>query len=314
MRDHNKFISLDNNSWYSLEDEALYCGWNAGFFSNCSITLRSLIELFNRGISPKKIDFSNSFQSYKTKDQLDQSLDLFPFYFSVDINRKIPVNCKIRKPLTHGVYKNLDYNSFNPFFHRYFGLSDHILKIQNMLVEKYKFDPTKTIAVVYRGTDKYQEVMLASPQLYLDKAEALLKQNTNFKILIQTDQKQVRDLFVNHFKEKCLTFEEMSVTEGSTGLHLLDENCLGLNKFEFGKMILAVTHIISKCQIVVNHTGNMALWTCLFRGSANNMLQFDRKGNFVSGAYWIQYYPELFLDGLKILYSQLADLSGAEKH
>ncbi|WP_156815457.1 hypothetical protein [Pseudanabaena sp. PCC 6802] len=190
---------------------------------------------------------------------------------------------------------------------KYFNLSSHILDIQSALIEKYKFDPAKIIAVVYRGTDKYQEVNLANPQLYLNKAEAILKQNTGFKVLIQTDQKQVRDLFIDRFGEQCLFFEEMSVTEGKIGLHLLDEDCLGLNKFEFGKTILAVTHLIAKCKFIVNHTGNMALWICLFRGNARNMFQFDRKGNFVSRFYWIKYYPELFVDGLRIFYSSLTD-------
>jgi hypothetical protein len=179
--------------------------------------------------------------------------------------------------------------------------------MQSALIAKYKFDPAKIIAVVYRGTDKYQEVKLASPQLYLNKAKALLQENPDFKVLIQTDQKQVRDLFLDRLGNQCLSFEEMSVTEGKVGLHLLDEDCLCLNKFEFGKTILAVTHLIAKCKFIVNHTGNMALWICLFRGSASNMFQFDRKGNFVSTFYWIKYYPELFVDRLKIFHSTLTD-------
>jgi hypothetical protein len=303
MNVSNNFINLSNNSFFNLENETLYCGWNAGFFSNCTIALRSLIDLLNRGITPRKVDFSSGFQNYKTKDQIDEKVDLYPYYFSIDTEQKIPISRTFYKPFTHGIYKNLDYDSFTPFLQKYFELSNHILDIQNMLVEKYKFDPMKTISVVYRGTDKHQEVKLASPQLYLVKAEALLKQNSDFKILIQTDQKQVRDLFLHHFKEQCVSFEEMCVTEGKIVPHLLDENSLGLNRFEFGKMVLAVTHLISKCKFIVNHTGNMALWTCLFRGNATNMFQFDRKGNLVSSFYWIRYYPELFFDGLRVIYS-----------
>jgi hypothetical protein len=307
MQPRTNSISLSNDCYFNIESDTLYCGWNAGFFSNCSIALRSLIDLFHQDMTPNKIDFSNSFLSYKTKEQIKENLDLFPYYFSIDDRYAIPHNKKIYKPLTHGIYKNLGYASLNPFMQKYFNLSSHILNIQSALIEKYKFDPAKIIAVVYRGTDKYQEVKLASPQLYLSKAEALLRQNTDFKVLIQTDQKQVRDLFIDRFKGQCLSFEEMAVTEGKVGLHLLDEDYLRLNKFEFGKTILAVTHLIAKCKFIVNHTGNMALWICLFRGNASNMLQFDRKGNLVSGFHWIRYYPELFVDGLKIFYSSLAN-------
>lgn len=279
---------LKHKNFFIKENETLYCGWNHGFFSNCSVTFWSLIELFNQGIVTKKIDFSRSFLSYKTPAQQQGQIDLYPFYFRTDIAKEIRIDKIISKPYQHGIYKNLDFNSYNLFMEKYWNLSDSILEIQNMLIEKYKIDFSKTLAVIYRGTDKDKEVKLADPKLYLRKAEEILNQNTDFRILIQTDQKQVRDLFINHFNDRCFFLEEMPVNDGEKALHNLDEKILKTNKCEFGKMVLAVTHLISKCNFIVNHTGNMALWICLFRGNSDNMFQFDREGNLVTSWYLIK--------------------------
>lgn len=36
---------------------------------------------------------------------------------------------------------------------------------------------------------------------------------------------------------------------------------------------------VSECSYVVNHTGNCGLWMNLYRGSVNNVFQFDEFGN-----------------------------------
>jgi hypothetical protein len=75
----------------------------------------------------------------------------------------------------------------------------------------------------------------------------------------------------------------MPVTDSSIGIHLLQgEENLNMNRFEYGKMVLAVTHLISKCNLIVNHTGNMASWVCLFRGNVDGVFQFDSEGNLTT--------------------------------
>lgn len=273
-------------SFFTQENSTLHCCWNSGFFSNCSVTLWGLIDLFNRGIIPESISFSKSFQDYRTDEQIQQQTDLYPFYFKTDSTQAIKLNKKVLKPNHHDAYRILDFGSYNLFLQKYFNLSDSLLEYYNFLIQKYRIIPEKTIAVIYRGTDKYKEVKLAEPELYLKKAEAVLKQNPDFRVLIQTDQEQVRDLFVNRFRDKCFFIEEMPVTKSQEVLHKADPNFLGMNKFEFGQVLLAVTYLLSKCEFIVNHTGNMAFWICLFRGNSNRVFQFDNEGALMPNSYF----------------------------
>jgi hypothetical protein len=47
-------------------------------------------------------------------------------------------------------------------------------------------------------------------------------------------------------------------------------------------LLIAVNHLLAQCDLVVNHTGNMALWLCLFRGHARGVWQFDDEGRAVN--------------------------------
>lgn len=177
----------------------------------------------------------------------------------------------------HGVYRNYDFDSYNSFIQRYFNLNESILEIQSRLIRKYGINLEKTVAVCYRGTDKFVEVKLSDPRNYVACAENLLRQIPGARILIQTDQKQVRDLFTGYFGDNCFYLEEMPVNEGNVAVHNILKQ-LQISAFDFGKMVLATTYLLSRCRVVVNHTGNVAAWICLFRGNAESIVQFDKEG------------------------------------
>lgn len=283
-------IKLKWGAIYNQENETLYCGHNEGFFSNCTTTLWNLTALYKQNITPRNINFSRDFSNYKTPEQNQNQVDMYPFYFNLCNSKEIKFRTFwIRHADQHYIYRFLDFGFYNQLIAKYFNLSQPILEMVDSLVEKYNVNPAKTIAVYYRGTDKYLECSLADPNLCLKQAEKILKRHPAFKILIQTDQKQVRDLFINYFGDRCLFFEELPVTEGREGMHKMDSNALGMNKFEYGKAILAVIYLISRCRFVINHSGNMAFWVCLFRGNAKNVDQFDANGDLVTNLSLIKH-------------------------
>lgn len=171
-----KFSDRHNRrSFYSRIDQTLYAIHNAGFCSNLTITLQCIVDLLNQGIIPKEINFSNSFKDYKTPEQLQQKSDVYPCYFKMDraqdlaIQEELKKNKKILILSHHGIYSNYNYEDYNFIIKKYFNLNEDILEIENNLKLKYNFEGSKTIAVVYRGTDKFHEVKLAEPNLYLKK-------------------------------------------------------------------------------------------------------------------------------------------------
>lgn len=104
---------------------------------------------------------------------------------------------------------------------------------------------------------------------YLLEAEDLLAQNPGMRVLVQTDQKQVRDHLLEALGAKAFALDELPVTEGNTAIHL----CLEHGKQAFADHLLAVNLIMAKSQWVITHTGNVAFWTVLFRGHSDRVVQ-----------------------------------------
>jgi hypothetical protein len=264
------------------QTSVLYCGHNAGFFSNCSVVLWNLADIQRKQLPlPQRIDFSRAFSSYRNATQREQGTDLYPLFFAADARVTLPAGPALPDVKHHGLYRWLDYKTYTPWMQRYFAPSPHVQAIAAQLMQKYGIDLAKTIAVVYRGTDKGIEVRLASPAAYLEQARKLLRRHPGYRLLIQTDELAVRTMFTQTLGPDCFFIAEMPVSGGGAVVHDLDDQALSMDRSEFGCTLIAVTHLISQCALIVNHTGNMALWICLYRGHAGGLVQFDEAGSLV---------------------------------
>ncbi len=260
------------------ESGVLYTITNTGLFSNCTHALCCLIDLAALGYFPRRIDFSRSFLAYRDNEE---PTDLYPALFrtSDDAVARLASACahsrSLKCPDHHGIYSIYPYGQFNLFMDAYFRPSYEIERLANALQEKYRIDCSNTLAVVYRGSDKGTELKLASPSQYVQAASAVM--GGRGRVLIQTDQAQAKALLLGQIPG-AFAIEEMPTTGGAKALHLLDSQTLGARKEDFARTLLAVTLLISRCDGIVNHCGNMAAWICLFRGHARGVVQFDRHG------------------------------------
>jgi len=73
----------------------------------------------------------------------------------------------------------------------------------------------------------------------------------------------------------------MPVSRHGVVVHERDDASLQRDRGEFGGMLVAVTELLSRAAFVVNHTGNLALWVCLWRGHSRGVVQFDSTGGLV---------------------------------
>ncbi len=295
-------IQFQHNCSYSSALQILYCGWNCGFFSNCSVTLSYLINLYLQNIAPCKIDFSRGFSYFKTPTQIEKQEDTFKDYFTINSEVNINLGSKVLVPNHHGIYNRIDFSQYNPFIQKYFSLSPAIVELKGWLIDKYQVCLSKTLVVFYRGTDKDKEVHVAPYEMFIQEAEKILQKYPDFRVLIQTDQSQVRLAFKRHFADKCFYFEELPVTSGKLVMHKCDLQQLEMDKFEFGRRLLAVTHLISTCHTIITHTGNMGLWVCLFRGNSHRVIQqFQEFGMLSPSMYSLitSYYVKRLLRRLK---------------
>jgi hypothetical protein len=140
-----------------------------------------------------------------------------------------------------------------------------------------------TLAVYYRGTDKSQEVQLASAGDYIAAIESIDEHSVaKLDLLIQTDQAQVLEAFVARFGARVRVFDSIPTTRGSVGIHDLDfVNDLKLSRERFAVELLAAVYVISQCAVVMTTTSNVALWIALYRGNARDLYQFNAEGKLV---------------------------------
>lgn len=287
-------IELEHGNGYSPESGTLRCGWNAGFFSNCTVTLWSLLALLRARRPVKRIDFSQAFSRYRDPAPLAGQTDLYPFFFTTRpadaaALQSAPIlgwglgeRGYQRHPDHHSVYRFLNYRVYRPYVRAYFEPSAEVKSILAGWERKYHLSYGRLVAVCYRGTDKWKEVALADPSRYLEATRRLLAREKEFKVLIQTDQASVRKAFQDEFGSRCLCFEEMPASEDGISLDRKPGTMMDGSRVRWAQALLAATIAVSRCRLIVNHTGNMALWICLFRGNADGMLQFAADGGQIA--------------------------------
>ena len=274
-------IALSWRGQYDTQTRTLHCGHSAGFFSSCCVTLWTLQEVPRAGQPmPERIDFSASFAFFRNSEQQQGKADLYPLFFRPGPAPAFPSD--FPRIDHHGIYRFLDYARINVAMARYFRPSDEAERRRDELARTYRIDPATTLAVIYRGTDKGTEVRVASPEAYLAQARKLLVRNPGFRVWIQTDEPAVRSMFCRAFGERCFYLDEMPVSSDGRVVHEQEDSTLNMDRSEFGVLLVAVTSLLAQCAIVVNHTGNMALWVCLFRGHAHGVWQFDDEGRVVN--------------------------------
>jgi hypothetical protein len=256
------------------EINELYCLWNCGFYSNEFQVFNSLLVLLKHGIIPERIDYSLGYRHFKK----DPNQDIYSDFHKID--DKIDLDLFVDIPLPDSNKCQFDlyrFDVYNKIKDRFFGPSDLILERKNILIDKYKFDPQKTISVLYRGTDKSTELQLGSPTEYLKVVKNILKDNPNFKVLLQTDQTQVIQYFYDQLGDILITFEETPSTASNKVIWSLMEQS-GKDSIDWSQWFDAALRCVSECKYLVNHTGNVAFFANLYRGNVDKVYQFNENG------------------------------------
>lgn len=264
------------------EASTLECLWNQGFYSNMSQTFGSLIILLRHGIIPDRISYEHGFIHFKT----EPGEDIFPhFHLPAKADVKAPASINIHIPhsnKTRGELGKYQFEHYNSVIEKYFSPSSAVLEKQRKLQEKYQIDPAKTIAILYRGTDKKTEVDLANPDQYLEVVKRILKAHPDFRVLIQTDEGEVMRYWKAQLGECSFSFDETPTTDENRVIWSLMARDQKSNILEWSQWFDAALRTIAGCQFVINHTGNVGLFLNLYRGHLNGVHQFDEFGALIT--------------------------------
>ncbi|MHA2402408.1 MAG: hypothetical protein ACXADH_05395 [Candidatus Kariarchaeaceae archaeon] len=256
------------------EVNELYCLWNCGFYSNESQVFKSLLILLRHGIIPERIDYSLGYRHFKK----DPEQDIYPDFHTIDSTIDLDLYVDVELPDPNRYQPNVyQFDIYNQLRNKFFGPNDLIKERVQYLKNKYSINPEKTISVLYRGTDKGTELSLAHPQEYLFVTQQLLEKNPDFKVLLQTDQTQVIQMFAEVLGDKLIFFEETPSTTSSSVIWNLMERS-GADSIDWSQWFDAALRCVSDCKYIVNHTGNVAFFANLYRGSLDGVYQFNEQG------------------------------------
>jgi len=251
-------------------NEILKISHNAGFFSCCTVKLTKIVQYINTYKNlPNQIDYSGLFSKYNTTSNnthnifFDENID----YSSINTLQDLYFNYNTQfKP-----YKNLQFNYFNPLIKKYFSPSKTVEKNTDTINQKYSFQTQKICSVIYRGNDKYTETIISPYFIFLDKAKEILSQYPDIRFHIQTDETQFKDIFLTEFPTNSFYCDEVP-TINKCRTTVVDKTPRE-NRINIGINLLSLIHIASKSHTIITHSGNVGLWTILFRGNDNNVHQ-----------------------------------------
>jgi len=257
------------------EMNQLDCMWNCGFYSNQTQAFLSTLILLSHGIIPDKISYAMGFKRFKS----DPDRDIFPDFYKIDPTVPVQLLKTVTLPDENRKQFDLyDFEYYNQVVNRFFNPSDLVLERKNFLLNKYNINPSETISILYRGTDKYTEVRLGSPKAFLSATLQVLEQTQARKVLLQTDQTQVLEFFKQQLGDIVVHFEETPSTTGQDAMNTVMEK-EGKDTMDWMQWFDAALRCVSDCAYVINHTGNCGLWMNLYRGNVTNVFQFDQFGN-----------------------------------
>lgn len=247
----------------------------AGIFSCLTTAMWTVLQIRGEGQICHSIDNSFSMSSFKKNRQENTWSKLFTPRSKVEIEAIMDSKpCSTLRFDHHGNYseivaKHLGIDWAKSYIKAYMTPSKNVQKIADFFIRKYEISERTTIAVCYRGTDKHKEVAPSPLSEYYAKVDEILKSEPNCQILIQTDQKQVRDEFKKKYTNMCLFIEELPVTARKIAIH--KQHIKGLGKDKFAKHLYSMCIAISASKYVITHTGNvgffLALHTLLFKNT-----------------------------------------------
>jgi hypothetical protein len=258
-------MDLFNARYYS-DTKTLVGTHESGFYSCINCLRISLYKLVSQGIVPEKISLEDTLNWYKSHGKQD----LYPLLYKTDLSKVSELNTNFNFDIfcpTALRHDGLDLKNFTPIENVYFQPSTNVEITTSLLETKYSIDPSKTIAILHRGNDKWKETKLSPIEDWIRVVES--KYTEGDRILIQTDEESAKNKFIEHFRDRCFVLEEM-IFGNSFNTNIRPTN----DKEKWAVYFESVMRIIAKCKYIINHSGNCAMIPIVYRGNLKGDIQF----------------------------------------
>jgi len=267
----------------TVRETILFNECGSGFFSNCNIILLNIINYFNINKKlPKEIITYRLFNIYKSQQNQDiynEVFELDPYIFNYE--KDIKSNDEGFEN-QFSDYKLLKLNDISPFFQKYFKPNHIILNNVNILLNKYNIDLNNDICgVFYRGNDKVIETQKPPYNEFILKAKELKEANSKIKFIVQTDEIEFLNTFLQEFPDSIFFSEipAISSTNYTNVSRLLNND----NKTEHIINFVSIIYIFSKLKYLITTSGNCEIFIIFFRNNTLNLIQYLNKNKYIHG-------------------------------
>lgn len=247
---------------------------NAGFFSCCSVRLHYIVDCINKIHQlPVNVDSSAMFRWYKQHTTADITYVYFMHYDAMPFIGNNILNTYIDYNWDHQFkdYSTLEYDKICPLIEKYFTPSEEINQIITHMENKYKLDYSNICVLFYRGNDKNRETSICGYDEYVEYARRIQQENPTVQFLIQSDETEFIELMRSLFP-KCSFFFKEETRHMNRCMNTVDFVMQETN-FLYSKYYLAITKIMSKCNMIVCGSGNCSIWIMFYRGHCKNTYQ-----------------------------------------
>lgn len=270
------FYSCQDNECYNLFDDH-----KGGFFACTFSALNSIVEAYNYcKILPKNINLDKCLSM-----SCDSSENLYDLFFEINRSTNIhsclspfsnPKKNRYKVPIIFASrpFKEQNYNAISPLWNKYFNLNENMQSLCGQLINKYNINPSETLGVYYRGSDKIKEEQLPTYQEYINKVKETLAKGSFKRVVIQTDEEKFKDLFLSSI-ENSFHIDELGFSETGDGVHR-ELRQKGRGRTKNSEYMLAVVYIFSQLNSLIVNTSHVSYAMCLYRNSVKNVLQYRR--------------------------------------
>lgn len=239
----------------------LWTRHDCGLFSCLNTTMWALTNIHESGNTCDIIDNTYSMQAFKNKPEMQTWSELF-----TPPDPTMVADFKKARPRRYGhfdhhdpsytnvIKRHIGSHYFARLMNTYFSPSRSIRERANMFLSKYRITDLPTVSVCYRGTDKHTEIKPTSLDVYFRNVDEQLEIYKDAEVLIQTDQEQVREEFLNRYGSKCKYILELPASRGEIVIH--KDPGMRLDRAMFAQDLIAMSLALSKSRVVITHTGN----------------------------------------------------------
>ncbi len=172
-------------------------------------------------------------------------------------------------------YRDLNFAYTNRLLSNYFAPSEPVLKAKTEMLRRYRIRPDRTVAVLYRGTDKLKESPPAPFEAFADRVEAIVRRGGERTVLVQTDTRGLRESLESQFASVVHAQELAPMARQDVARPALLARRL---RTEDAQRFLAMLLILAECASLVTTSGNVGLWATLYRGHARGLHQWASPG------------------------------------